>query len=193
MWYFSKSTQASLILQAPTPDEETGLVEPGQVLKYSAYKNLASVAEAVGDLERATDAYLEVHKVPALPFCLADYNSRTTNSYFVVTVNVDGVSRCVRLLPTSGSRKGQKFTSNFLNIFFEPVDKPFLTNQALFCALPPPTFLKSCGHFLFSPKIHQKFQMDLPRSVEHVWSGKYPCIYQYFLLIYSILHNKISV
>ena len=140
MWYFSKSTQASLILQAPTPDEETGLVEPGQVLKYSAYKNLASVAEAVGDLERATDAYLEVHKVPALPFCLADYNSRTTNSYFVVTVNVDGVSRCVRLLPTSGSRKGQKFTSNFLNIFFEPVEKPFPYQPSIILCPPPSYF-----------------------------------------------------
>lgn len=169
-------------MQAPTPDEETGLVEPGQVLKYSAYKNLASVAEAVGDLERATDAYLEVHKVPVLPFCLSDYNSRTTNSYFVVTVNVDGVSRCVRLLPTSGSRKGQKCTSNFLNIFFEPVDKPFLTNQALFCALPPPTFLKSCGHFPFSPKIHQKFQMDLPRKCGTCLEWKIPL----YLPIFSI-------
>ena len=35
-------------------------MQPGQVLKYSAHKNLAAMAEAVGELDKATEAYLEV-------------------------------------------------------------------------------------------------------------------------------------
>jgi hypothetical protein len=31
------------------------------VLKYSAYKNLAVLAETKGEYEKATDAYLEVY------------------------------------------------------------------------------------------------------------------------------------
>lgn len=48
----------SLIAEAPPPGEE-GLTQPGQVLKYSAYKNLAVLAEARGDVNSATDCYLE--------------------------------------------------------------------------------------------------------------------------------------
>ena len=52
--------QHFFILQAPPPDEESGLVEPGHVLKYSAYKNLASLAEKRGQWEKSIDAYLQV-------------------------------------------------------------------------------------------------------------------------------------
>ena len=52
--------QHFFIQQAPPPDEESGVVEPGHVLKYSAYKNLASLAEKRGQWEKSIDAYLQV-------------------------------------------------------------------------------------------------------------------------------------
>ena len=52
--------QHFFIQQAPLPDEESGVVEPGHVLKYSAYKNLASLAEKRGQWEKSIDAYLQV-------------------------------------------------------------------------------------------------------------------------------------
>ena len=47
--------------QAPPPDDDAGLVEPGHVLKYSAYKNLASLAEKREQWEKSIDAYLQVN------------------------------------------------------------------------------------------------------------------------------------
>ncbi|XP_048581850.1 calcineurin-binding protein cabin-1 isoform X3 [Nematostella vectensis] len=51
--------ESHLVKEAPVPEEDEGLHKPGQVLKYSAYKNLAVLAENRGDWEKATDAYLE--------------------------------------------------------------------------------------------------------------------------------------
>ena len=48
------------LYQALPPDEDTGLVEPGHVLKYSAYKNLASLAEKREQWEKSIDTYLQV-------------------------------------------------------------------------------------------------------------------------------------
>ena len=58
VWMFSRTTL--FIQQAAPPDEESGVVEPGHVLKYSAYKNLASLAEKRDQWEKSIDAYLQV-------------------------------------------------------------------------------------------------------------------------------------
>ncbi|RMX51696.1 hypothetical protein pdam_00008112, partial [Pocillopora damicornis] len=50
---------SALVKEALPPDEDTGLVEPGHVLKYSAYKNLASLAEKREQWEKSIDAYLQ--------------------------------------------------------------------------------------------------------------------------------------
>ncbi|XP_031557657.1 calcineurin-binding protein cabin-1-like [Actinia tenebrosa] len=50
---------SDLVKEAPAPEEDEELKHPGQVLKYSAYKNLAVLAENKGEYEKATDAYLE--------------------------------------------------------------------------------------------------------------------------------------
>lgn len=41
-------------------DEKVGLKHPGLMLKYSTYKNLASLAVLRDDLDTATDFYVEV-------------------------------------------------------------------------------------------------------------------------------------
>lgn len=41
-------------------DEKVGLKHPGLMLKYSTYKNLASLAVLKDDLDTATDFYVEV-------------------------------------------------------------------------------------------------------------------------------------
>jgi len=54
------------------------LVEPGHVLKYSAFKNLASLAEKREQWEKSVDAYLQVRALASsalatiqIPFDLA--------------------------------------------------------------------------------------------------------------------------
>lgn len=56
---YDKLLNSALVKEAPPPDEESGVVEPGHVLKYSAYKNLASLAEKRGQWEKSIDAYLQ--------------------------------------------------------------------------------------------------------------------------------------
>lgn len=61
----------------PSEDQRVGLKHPGMMLKYSTFKNLATMAASREDLEKAMEFYLEV-KVP-LPlliivflFCLIE-------------------------------------------------------------------------------------------------------------------------
>ncbi|XP_078360870.1 calcineurin-binding protein cabin-1-like isoform X1 [Oculina patagonica] len=42
---YNQLLNSALVKEASPPEEDAGLVEPGHVLKYSAYKNLASLAE----------------------------------------------------------------------------------------------------------------------------------------------------
>lgn len=44
----------------PSDDQRVGLKHPGLMLKYSTFKNLASVAATRDDLETAMEFYLEV-------------------------------------------------------------------------------------------------------------------------------------
>ena len=51
----------SLLFQAlPSDDQRVGLKHPGLMLKYSTFKNLASMAASRDDLETAMEFYLEV-------------------------------------------------------------------------------------------------------------------------------------
>ena len=49
-----------VVSQAPPVDDDAGLTEAGHVLKYSAYKNLGSLAEKREQWEKSIDAYLQV-------------------------------------------------------------------------------------------------------------------------------------
>lgn len=50
-----------LISQAmPSDDHRVGVKHPGLMLKYSTFKNLASMAATQEDLETAMEFYLEV-------------------------------------------------------------------------------------------------------------------------------------
>lgn len=49
-----------VVWQAPPVDDDAGLTEAGHVLKYSAYKNLGSLAEKREQWEKSIDAYLQV-------------------------------------------------------------------------------------------------------------------------------------
>lgn len=51
---------ASLPQAVASEDEKVGLKHPGLMLKYSTYKNLASLAVLRDDLDTATDFYVEV-------------------------------------------------------------------------------------------------------------------------------------
>lgn len=50
----------SLSQAVASEDEKVGLKHPGLMLKYSTYKNLASLAVLRDDLDTATDFYVEV-------------------------------------------------------------------------------------------------------------------------------------
>lgn len=56
---YNQLLNSALVKEAPPPDDDTGLIEPGHVLKYSAYKNLASLAEKREQWEKSIDAYLQ--------------------------------------------------------------------------------------------------------------------------------------
>lgn len=45
----------------PSDDQKVGLKHPGLMLKYSTFKNLASLAALRDDLETAMEFYLEVN------------------------------------------------------------------------------------------------------------------------------------
>lgn len=45
----------------PSDDQRVGLKHPGLMLKYSTFKNLASMAASRDDLETAMEFYLEVN------------------------------------------------------------------------------------------------------------------------------------
>lgn len=46
----------------PSDDQRVGLKHPGLMLKYSTFKNLASMAASRDDLETAMEFYLEVEQ-----------------------------------------------------------------------------------------------------------------------------------
>lgn len=46
----------------PSEDERVGLKHPGLMLKYSTFKNLASMSASRDDLDTAMEFYLEVKK-----------------------------------------------------------------------------------------------------------------------------------
>ena len=83
------------LYQAQPPDEDTGLVEPGHVLKYSAYKNLASLAEKREQWEKSIDAYLQVTWLKQLLFhtlfCLANRNVKSFQDLFLVEKKNRGI------------------------------------------------------------------------------------------------------
>lgn len=56
---YNQLLNSALVKEALPPDEDGGLVEAGHVLKYSAYKNLASLAEKRDQWEKSIDAYLQ--------------------------------------------------------------------------------------------------------------------------------------
>lgn len=45
----------------PSEDQRVGLKHPGLMLKYSTFKNLATMAASRDDLEKAMEFYLEVN------------------------------------------------------------------------------------------------------------------------------------
>lgn len=45
----------------PSEDQRVGLKHPGLMLKYSTFKNLATMAASQDDLEKAMEFYLEVN------------------------------------------------------------------------------------------------------------------------------------
>lgn len=47
----------------PSEDQRVGLKHPGLMLKYSTFKNLATMAALREDLETAMEFYLEVKQV----------------------------------------------------------------------------------------------------------------------------------
>lgn len=49
-----------LLKAMPSEDQSLGLKHPGLMLKYSTFKNLASMAASRDDLETAMEFYLEV-------------------------------------------------------------------------------------------------------------------------------------
>lgn len=53
-------TMMPLSQAVASEDEKVGLKHPGLMLKYSTYKNLASLAVLRDDLDTATDFYVEV-------------------------------------------------------------------------------------------------------------------------------------
>ncbi|KAJ7387336.1 Calcineurin-binding protein cabin-1 [Desmophyllum pertusum] len=56
---YNQLLNSALVKEAPPPEDDAGLVEAGHVLKYSAYKNLASLAEKREQWEKSIDAYLQ--------------------------------------------------------------------------------------------------------------------------------------
>lgn len=60
----------------PSDDQRVGLKHPGLMLKYSTFKNLASMAALRDDLETAMEFYLEV----MCHFNLIKFNDRMNNA-----------------------------------------------------------------------------------------------------------------
>lgn len=54
------SHQRFVFQALPSEDERVGVKHPGLMLKYSTFKNLASMAATRDDLETAMEFYLEV-------------------------------------------------------------------------------------------------------------------------------------
>lgn len=57
------SHQRSVFQALPSDDERVGVKHPGLMLKYSTFKNLASMAATRDDLKTAMEFYLEVNKI----------------------------------------------------------------------------------------------------------------------------------
>lgn len=53
-------THFVLFQAMPSEDERVGLKHPGLMLKYSTFKNLASMSASRDDLDTAMEFYLEV-------------------------------------------------------------------------------------------------------------------------------------
>lgn len=56
---YNQLLNSALVKEAPPVDDDAGLTEAGHVLKYSAFKNLASLAEKREQWEKSIDAYLQ--------------------------------------------------------------------------------------------------------------------------------------
>lgn len=56
---YNQLLNSALVKEAPPVDDDAGLTEAGHVLKYSAYKNLGSLAEKREQWEKSIDAYLQ--------------------------------------------------------------------------------------------------------------------------------------